>query len=256
MLIKYTCDSKSQTLRMHYPFQSTGRPISHRNGWSILVYTIPLQDFILEWNSCPGTTTGVNPRRVDSCRHDILWWYHVNKYRVMRGNRRWTRTRAKVALMSCKHSLRLSFLILCSETTRKHLLGRLVESLISSWWIKFFGWRVLLNPFPEGANKRNKQILNEMALIESHYKPLKRLRQLFDLSYAWKDCLIPYPLKASFRNSWSWLTRWTNTLKSFCTSLAWRNSRFGKVVGRRVNGACSTVKYDFLDCMTRPWVKQ
>ena len=29
---KYTCDSKSQTLRMRYPFQSTGRPISHRNG--------------------------------------------------------------------------------------------------------------------------------------------------------------------------------------------------------------------------------
>ena len=103
-------------------------------------------------NSCPGTTTGVNPCRGDSCRHDILWWYHINKYRVMRGNRRWTRTRAKVALTSCKHPLRLSFLILCSETTRKHLLGRLVESLISSWWIKFFRWRVLLNPFPEGAN--------------------------------------------------------------------------------------------------------
>ena len=95
-----------------------------------------------------------------------------------------------------------------------------------------------------------------MALIESHHEPLKRLPQLHNLSYAWKDCLIPYPLKASFRNSWSWLTRWTNTLKSFCTSLAWRNRRFGKVVGRRVNGACSTVKYDFLDCMTRPWVKQ
>ena len=30
MLIKYTCDSKSQTLRMRYPFQSIGRPISHR----------------------------------------------------------------------------------------------------------------------------------------------------------------------------------------------------------------------------------
>ena len=29
MLIIYTCDSKSQTLRMRYPFQSTGRRISH-----------------------------------------------------------------------------------------------------------------------------------------------------------------------------------------------------------------------------------
>ena len=36
--------------------------------------------------------TGVkfSPRyenRGDSRRHDILWWYHVNKYRAMRGNR-------------------------------------------------------------------------------------------------------------------------------------------------------------------------
>ena len=33
ILIKYTCHSRSQTLRMRYPFQSTGRPISHRSGW-------------------------------------------------------------------------------------------------------------------------------------------------------------------------------------------------------------------------------
>ena len=32
MLIKYTCDPKSQTLRMRYPFQSIGRPILRRNG--------------------------------------------------------------------------------------------------------------------------------------------------------------------------------------------------------------------------------
>ena len=88
MLIKYTCDPKSQTLRMHYPFQSTGRPISHRNGWSFLrVYMIPLRDFVPEWNSRPVTRTGVSLRRGDSHRHDILWWYHVNKYRAMRGNR-------------------------------------------------------------------------------------------------------------------------------------------------------------------------
>ena len=87
MLIKYTCDSKSQTLRMRYPFQSTGRPISHRNGWSFRVYMIPLRDFVPEWNSRPGTRTGVNSRRGDSRRHNILWWYHVNKCRAMRGNR-------------------------------------------------------------------------------------------------------------------------------------------------------------------------
>ena len=87
MLIKYTCASKSQTLRMRYPFQSTGRPISHRNGWSFDVYMILLRDFVPEWNSRPGKRTGVNSHRGDSHRHNILWWYHVNKCRAMRGNR-------------------------------------------------------------------------------------------------------------------------------------------------------------------------
>ena len=40
-----------------------------------------------EWNSRPGARTGVNSRRGDSRRRDILWWYHVNKCRAMRGNR-------------------------------------------------------------------------------------------------------------------------------------------------------------------------
>ena len=87
MLIKYTFGSKSQTLRMRYPFQSTGRPISHRNGWSFRVYMIPLRDFVPAWNSRPGARTGVNSRRGDSRRHNMLCWYHVNKYRAMRGNR-------------------------------------------------------------------------------------------------------------------------------------------------------------------------
>ena len=87
MLLKYTCGSKWQTLRIRYPFQSIGRPISHRNGWSFRVYMIPLRDFVPEWNSRPGTRTGVNSRRDDSRRNNILWWYHGNKYRATRGNR-------------------------------------------------------------------------------------------------------------------------------------------------------------------------
>ena len=71
---------------MRYPFQSTGRAISHRNGWSFRAYMIPLPDFVPERNSRPGTRTGVSSRRGDSRRHVILWWYHVNKYRAMRGN--------------------------------------------------------------------------------------------------------------------------------------------------------------------------
>ena len=99
MLIKYTLGSKSQTIRMRYPFQSTGRPISHRNGWSFRVYMIPLRDFVLEWNSRSGVRTGVNSRRGDSRRHNILWWYHVNKYRAMRGNQ------SELTPGSCKHPL-------------------------------------------------------------------------------------------------------------------------------------------------------
>ena len=38
MLIKYMCDWKSQTLRMHYPFQSTHKPILHQNLFSLHVY--------------------------------------------------------------------------------------------------------------------------------------------------------------------------------------------------------------------------
>ena len=38
MLIKYTFGSKSQTLRMRYSLQSTGRPFSHRDGWSFRIY--------------------------------------------------------------------------------------------------------------------------------------------------------------------------------------------------------------------------
>ena len=63
------------------------RLISHRHVRSFRVYMIPLRDFVPEWNSQPGTTTGVNSRRGDSRRHDILWWYHENKCRAMRGNR-------------------------------------------------------------------------------------------------------------------------------------------------------------------------
>ena len=49
MLIKYTCDWKSQTLRMQYPFESSGR----------FAFTWYLCEI-----SCPGTTTRVNSRRV------------------------------------------------------------------------------------------------------------------------------------------------------------------------------------------------
>ena len=72
---------KIANITQRYPLQSTGRLISQWNVWSFCVYMMLLRDFILEWNSRPSTTTGVN-----SHQHDILWWYHVNKCRAMRGN--------------------------------------------------------------------------------------------------------------------------------------------------------------------------
>ena len=71
---------------MRYLFQSTCRPISHRNGWTFRVYMILFQDFVPEWNSRPRIRTRENSRQGESCQHNILWWYHVNKYRAMRGN--------------------------------------------------------------------------------------------------------------------------------------------------------------------------
>ena len=86
-----------QKLRMRYPFQFTGRPISHRNKWSFRVYMIPLRKFVPEWNSRSITTAGVNSSRCDSGCHGILCC------RSFVG--------AKVALVSCKHPpCRLIFL--------------------------------------------------------------------------------------------------------------------------------------------------
>ena len=65
--------------RTHYACATHSRPISHPNVWS----------FAFTWYRCeisyrseilalPGTTTGVNSRR-----HGILWWYHVDKCRAI-----------------------------------------------------------------------------------------------------------------------------------------------------------------------------
>ena len=51
------------------------------------VYMTPKWIFVPRWKSRSGTRTGVNSRRYDSRRNDILCWYHVNEYRAIRGNR-------------------------------------------------------------------------------------------------------------------------------------------------------------------------
>ena len=137
MLIKYTCDSKSQTLRMRYPFQSTGRPISHRNGWSFRVYMIPLRDFVPEWNSRPGTRTGVNSRRGDSRRHDILWWYHVNKYRAIRGTGE-NSLQGDSRPVSCKHPLTVKSLCVRNPMVRIRTFKWNLSSNTCAWYYLLF----------------------------------------------------------------------------------------------------------------------
>ena len=81
MLIKYTCDSKSQTLAC----ATRSSILAHR------LHTEMGGSFAFTWFLCeishPGTKTRVNSRWGDWRHHDILWWYHVNKYRAMWGNR-------------------------------------------------------------------------------------------------------------------------------------------------------------------------
>ena len=38
-------------------------------------------------------------------QYEILWWYHVNKYRAMKREPERTRSEVKVAPVSCKHPL-------------------------------------------------------------------------------------------------------------------------------------------------------
>ena len=71
----YACATRSRLPVDRFHTETCGR------------YMIPLGDFVLEWNSRLGTTTGVNSRRGDSRWQDTLWWYHVNKCRAMRGSR-------------------------------------------------------------------------------------------------------------------------------------------------------------------------
>ena len=81
------CDSKSQTLRMRYPFQSTGRPIFTPK----LLVGLRLHYTVARFRTGAKFSSQYNnrgePTRGDSRRHDVLWWYHVNKCRAMRGNR-------------------------------------------------------------------------------------------------------------------------------------------------------------------------
>ena len=104
MLIKYTCNSKSQALRMRYLFQSTGRRISHRNGRSFRVYMIPLRDFVPEWNLAPVQ----EPEWTQPGWLEPAWHFVVVSCKQIQSHERepqWTRSGTKVAPVSCKQPL-------------------------------------------------------------------------------------------------------------------------------------------------------
>ena len=87
---------KIANLRMLYPFQYTSGPISYRNEWSFCVW------------------------------HDILWFYHANKYRTTRRNREWTRAGAKVTPVSSKQPL-IIVLLYCRTPVTRTLIGNKKE---------------------------------------------------------------------------------------------------------------------------------
>ena len=88
MLIEYTCDSN----RKHYSWatRSSLKVDQYYFTPKWIMVILGLHDTVARFRTgvkfSPGTRTGVNSRQGDSRRHDILWWYHVNKYRAMRGN--------------------------------------------------------------------------------------------------------------------------------------------------------------------------
>ena len=140
---------------MQYLFQSTSRLISHRNEWSFRVYMILLRDFAPEWNSRPGAKTRVNSHQGYLCQHDILWWYHVNKYRAMRGN--WSELAPGRKLPQCHVNTPLHvFLMYCNwlflqvPSSQKKRKNQTVRVLLGAFClvVLFLLWYIICASIP------------------------------------------------------------------------------------------------------------
>ena len=97
---------KSQTLRKSYPFQSTGRPISNRNRWSIDVYMILLRDFRTEVKFSPlySNRGELTPGWLSPAWHFLL--VSCKRKKSHEREPEGTCAGAEVATASCKHLLR------------------------------------------------------------------------------------------------------------------------------------------------------
>ena len=90
--------------KIHVWFKITNitHAIPIRNKWSFRVYMITLRDFLPWYNNRGELTLGDLHRH-----HDVLWWYRVNKFRAMRGNRSELAPAWKAPLVSWRHPLKL-----------------------------------------------------------------------------------------------------------------------------------------------------
>ena len=87
----YACATHSSLLAARF----------HTKTGLLCIYLIPLWDFVPEWNSRAGTRTRVNSL-------ELAWHFVVVSCKQIKSYEReleWTRSGAKVAAVSCKHSL-------------------------------------------------------------------------------------------------------------------------------------------------------
>ena len=107
----YACATRSSPPADRFPTETCGR-----FAFTWYRCEISYQSEILAPVQQPGELT---PGWLTPA-YDILWWYHVNKCRALRGNPEWTRSGAKVAPVSCKHPLNSSIRSQCEPPKGKN----------------------------------------------------------------------------------------------------------------------------------------
>ena len=124
--------------------------------------------FVPGWKSRSGTRTGVNSRRYDSRRYDILCWYHVNEYRAIRENRSelapgWKSPRYHVNTPLVKYK------IWKRRQTKTHLVDPMETiGLMVAPWKYEVAYLICPRIFPSRANICSKNII----FPRGNYQPI------------------------------------------------------------------------------------
>ena len=91
MLIKYMSVTCVIQNRKHYACATRSSLPADRFFTPKLLFGLCLHYTVARFRTAAKFSSQYNnrgePTRGDSRRHDVLWWYHVNKCRAMRGNR-------------------------------------------------------------------------------------------------------------------------------------------------------------------------